>query len=61
RVAVRNVRRHAMDDLKKAEKDGDISKDEHHDYEVETQELTDEYVKKIDEAYHNKEQEIMQV
>mgnify|MGYP001174862162 FL=1 len=61
RVAVRNVRRHAMDDLKKAEKDGDISKDEHHDYEVETQKLTDEYVKKIDEAYHNKEQEIMQV
>ena len=61
RVAVRNVRRHAMDELKKAEKDGDISKDEHHDYDVETQELTDDYVKKIDEAFHNKEQEIMQV
>ncbi len=61
RIAVRNVRRHTMDDLKKAEKDGGISKDEHHDYEVETQKLTDEYVKKIDEAYHNKEQEIMQV
>tara|TARA_B100000315_G_scaffold194030_1_gene184631 strand:- start:10497 stop:11057 length:561 start_codon:yes stop_codon:yes gene_type:complete len=61
RIAVRNVRRHAMDELKKAEKDGEISKDAHHDYDVETQELTDEYVKKIDDAFHNKEQEIMQV
>ncbi len=61
RVAIRNVRRHAMDELKKAEKDGDISKDEHHDYDAETQELTDAYVKKVDEGLLNKEQEIMQV
>ncbi len=61
RVAVRNVRRHAMDELKKAEKDGEISKDEHHDYDAETQELTDQYVKKVDESLHTKEQEIMQV
>ena len=61
RIAVRNVRRHAMDDLKRAEKDGDISEDQHHDYAHEIQELTDEYVKKIDEAVHNKEKEIMQV
>jgi ribosome recycling factor len=61
RIAVRNVRRHAMDDLKRAEKDGEISEDQHHDYAQETQELTDEYVKKIDEAVQNKEKEIMQV
>ncbi len=61
KVAVRNVRRHAMDDLKKAEKDGDISQDEHRDYDGEVQELTDDYVKKMDDALHNKEQEIMQV
>ena len=61
RIAVRNVRRHAMDDLKRTEKDGEISEDQHHDHAQEIQELTDEYVKKIDEAVHNKEQEIMQV
>ncbi len=61
RVAVRNVRRHAMDDLKNAEKEGSISKDLHHDQAAEIQELTDQYVGKIDEALSNKEQEIMQV
>ena len=61
RVAVRNVRRHAMDDLKRVEKDSDISEDQHRDYSQEIQDLTDEYVKKIDEAIHNKEKEIMQV
>ncbi len=61
RVAVRNVRRHAMDSLKHDEKDGGISKDEHHDYADEVQELTDKYVAKIDEALANKDQEITQV
>ena len=61
RIAVRNVRRHAMDDLKKAEKDGDISQDLLHDYNKEVQDLTDEFVGKIDDALANKEEEIMQV
>lgn len=61
RIAVRNVRRHGMDDLKKAEKDGDINKDEHHDFGAEIQSLTDLYVGKIDESLSNKEKEIMQV
>ncbi len=61
RVAIRNVRRHAMDDLKRAEKDGEISEDEHRDYSHDMQELTDQYVKKIDDSLTNKEQEIMQV
>ena len=61
RIAVRNVRRHAMDDLKRAEKDSEISEDQHRDYAHEIQELTDEYVKKIDVSVENKEKEIMQV
>lgn len=61
RIAVRNVRRHAMDGLKHSEKDGDISKDEHHDYAGEIQELTDAHIKQIDEHLANKEQEIKQV
>lgn len=61
RVAVRNVRRHGMDELKKAEKEGLISQDQHRDYNEEIQELTDDYVKKIDEALATKDKEIMQV
>ena len=61
RIALRNVRRHAMDELKKAEKNGDISKDEHHDYEGEIQNITNEFVKKVDGSLENKEKEIMQV
>jgi ribosome recycling factor len=61
RIAVRNVRRHAMDELKKAEKDGDISEDEHRQYSDEVQKLTDGFVKQIDDALSHKEAEIMQV
>ena len=61
RVALRNVRRHGMDELKKAEKNGDISKDEQHDFDSEIQEMTDQFVKKVDDALLKKEQEIMQV
>ena len=61
RVAVRNVRRDAMDDLKKAEKDGVITQDEHKRMEAEVQKHTDEAVKRVDEALKIKEQEIMHV
>jgi len=61
RVSVRNVRRHAMDELKAAEKDGNISEDEHHEFSQNIQTLTDEFVKKVDTSLENKEQEIMQV
>ena len=61
RVAVRNVRRDAMDDLKRAEKAGAISQDEHKRLEVDVQKITDEAVKRVDEALKTKEQEIMQV
>ena len=61
RVAVRNVRRHGMDDLKKLEKDGKLSKDESHSESQEVQKLTDEIIAKIDEVLANKEQDILQV
>jgi len=61
RVAVRNVRRDANDDLKKAEKDGAVNQDEHKRMEGEVQKITDEAIKRIDEALKTKEQEIMHV
>ena len=61
KIAIRNVRRDAMDDLKKAEKDNVITQDEHRRMDVEVQKLTDEAVKRVDEALKTKEQEIMQV
>jgi ribosome recycling factor len=61
RVAVRNIRREAMDELKKAEKDGAISQDEHRKMDGEVQKLTDEAIKRVDEALKTKEQEIMHV
>ena len=61
RIAVRNVRRDAMDHLKTAEKNHEISQDEHKKLDVEIQHLTDAAIKRIDEALKHKEQEIMQV
>ncbi|MEQ9811378.1 MAG: ribosome recycling factor [Azospirillaceae bacterium] len=61
RVAVRNVRRDGMDQLKKLEKDGDISQDEHKRQSDEVQRLTDDTIKEIDALLSAKEAEIMQV
>jgi ribosome recycling factor len=61
RIAVRNVRRDANDDLKKAEKDAVINEDELKRMTDEVQKLTNEAIKRIDEALKTKEQEIMQV
>ncbi|WP_343562807.1 ribosome recycling factor [Kiloniella sp. b19] len=61
RVAVRNVRRDGMDELKRLEKDGEISKDEHHSLSDDVQKVTDEHIKMIDEQLAKKEEEIMQV
>lgn len=61
RVAVRNVRRDGMDLLKRLEKDGKISQDDHHGKGDELQKLTDANIKDIDTALQSKEQEIMQV
>lgn len=61
RVAIRNVRRDAMDMLKKSEKDGDIGKDDLKRLEEEVQKLTDRFIAEVDTTLENKEAEIMQV
>jgi ribosome recycling factor len=61
RVAVRNVRRDAMEHLKKLEKDHVISQDEHKRHNDEVQKITDDHIRKIDEMFRHKEEEIMQV
>jgi ribosome recycling factor len=60
RVAVRNVRRGAMDQIKKAKSDG-MSEDDQKFWEAEVQEMTDRFVSLIDEALEAKQSEIMQV
>lgn len=61
KVAVRNVRRDGMDELKKQEKDKKISEDEMHTQSDKVQKLTDDYVKKIDDQLAAKEKDIMSV
>lgn len=61
RISVRNVRRDGMEMLKKWEKDGDISEDEHHRLAGEIQTITDNHIKKIDDLLAVKQKDIMQV
>jgi ribosome recycling factor len=61
RVSVRNVRRDGIEVLRKREKDGDISQDEHRKLEKEIQALTDGHIKRIDDALAQKDKEILQV
>lgn len=61
KVAIRNVRRDANDQLKKAEKDKEISEDQQHRGMDKIQELTDKFIKKVDEVVETKEKEIMSV
>jgi ribosome recycling factor len=61
RVAVRNVRRDGMDQLKKAEKQHEISQDEHKQQADKIQVMTDEHIKAVDDTMAAKEAEILQV
>lgn len=61
RVAIRNVRRSAMDDLKKLEKDKKISEDESKTLQEKIQAITDTYVKKIDQMAEKKSKELLEV
>lgn len=61
RIAVRNIRRDAMDRLKRMEKDNEISQDEQRAWSDDVQKLTDSHILKIDEALETKEKEIRQV
>ena len=61
KVAVRNVRRDVMDDIKKLKKDNEITEDEQKDGEKKLQDITDKYVKQVDEMTKKKETEILSI
>ena len=61
KVAVRNVRRDAMDTFKAMKKAGELTEDDQKNLEEEVQKLTDKFVKKIDETCAAKNREIMEV
>lgn len=61
KVAIRNIRRDANDDLKKLEKNGEITEDDQRGYSDDIQKLTDEYIIKVDQLTKDKEKEILEV
>lgn len=61
KVAIRNIRRDANDDLKKLEKDGELTEDELRRYNDDVQALTDDFIKKVDESVKVKEEEILDI
>jgi len=61
RVAIRNIRREANDQAKKMKKDSEISEDDEKKLLKEIQDITDEWIAKIDEVEKSKEKEIMEV
>lgn len=61
KVAIRNVRRDSNDDLKKQQKDGDITEDDLKGQTDDVQKLTDDSIKKIDSLLEEKEKDIMSV
>ncbi len=61
KVAIRNIRRDALENFKKQKKAGDLTEDDLKDLEEQVQKLTDQFVKKIDGIINNKEKEILAV
>jgi ribosome recycling factor len=61
RVAVRNIRRDALDQLRKAEKDGGISQEDERRAQDRLQKLTDQYIKRLDDVSKRKETEVLEV
>ncbi|MCQ6274125.1 ribosome recycling factor [Bacillus sp. V3B] len=61
KIAIRNIRRDANDDLKKLEKSGDITEDDQRGYSDDIQKMTDENISKIDTLTKEKEKEILEV
>lgn len=61
KVSIRNIRRDAMEDIKKAEKSKEISEDDRKTYEEDIQKLTDKYIKDIDGVAEEKEKELMEI
>lgn len=61
RVEIRNIRREANDTLKKQEKSAELSEDDSHRLMEKVQDLTDEFIKEIDDLLKKKDEEIMTV
>ena len=61
KVAVRNIRRDAVDYVKKAQKKGELTEDDQKKAEKDIQDLTDKYVKKVDEMCGKKDKELMEI
>ena len=61
RVAIRNVRRDVMADLKELKKEGEISEDDEKRAEEEVQKLTDSFIEKINDVMKHKEEEILEI
>ena len=61
KVAIRNLRRDAVDAVKKEQKKGEITEDDLKKAEKDIQDMTDKYVKKVDDAVSAKEKELMAI
>jgi ribosome recycling factor len=61
RVAIRNVRRDIIQDLKDLKKEGEVSEDDEHRAEEEVQKVTDAFIERVNETLHHKEEEILEV
>lgn len=61
KVSIRNIRRDAMEDIKKAEKAKEISEDDRKTYKEDIQKLTDKYIKDVDSVAADKEKELMEI
>jgi ribosome recycling factor len=61
RVAIRNIRRDIIEDLKKSEKEKHLSEDDVKRVQEEIQKLTDSFIQKVEEVLQHKEKEIMEV
>lgn len=61
KVAIRNVRRDAMDDIKKLKKDNEITEDDQKNGEKKLQDITDSYIKQVEEMVKKKEDEVLSI
>ena len=61
KVAVRNIRRDAIEKFKKQQKASEITEDDYKNVEKEVQKLTDDYVKKVDDITDNKDKELLAI
>jgi ribosome recycling factor len=61
KIALRNIRRDAIDDFKKNEKELSVSKDQVHNFSEIVQKITDEFVEKMDQAVALKEKDLMKI